>query len=130
MEARYLTNENGERVGVVLEIEEYERLRRAAEEAARMVQHPGIAFRGPEGCRRAWVVGTGFDVWEIVAGYEKMGRERVLEESTLSEDQLNTALSYYEAHPKEIDEMVSENNPPLEYWRERHPDLDIEVIEH
>ncbi len=32
MEARYLTNENGERVGVVLDVGEYERLRDAAEE--------------------------------------------------------------------------------------------------
>lgn len=35
METRYVTNENGERVGVILCIEEYERLREAAEEAAR-----------------------------------------------------------------------------------------------
>ena len=32
MEARYLTDENGERVGVVLDVEEYERLMDAAEE--------------------------------------------------------------------------------------------------
>ena len=32
MEARYLTNESGERVGVVLDVGEYERLREAAEE--------------------------------------------------------------------------------------------------
>jgi uncharacterized protein (DUF433 family) len=130
MEARYLTNESGERVGVVLDIAEYERLRRSAEEAARTERHPGIAFRGPEGRRRAWVVGTGMDVWEIIAGYGRMGRERVLRESSLSEDRLNTALAYYEAHPEEIDEMVAGNDRPLEYWKRRYPDLDIEVIEY
>lgn len=130
MEARYLTNESGERVGVVLDIAEYERLRRSAEEAARTERHPGIAFRGPEGRRRAWVVGTGMDVWEIIAGYGGMGRERVLRESSLSEDRLNTALAYYDAHPEEIDEMVAENDRPLEYWKRRYPDLDIEVIEY
>ena len=57
-----------------VDIAEYERLRRSAEEAARAERHPGIAFRGTEGSRRAWVPGTALDVWEIVAGYEEMGR--------------------------------------------------------
>ncbi len=59
-----------------------------------------------------------------------MGRERVLRESKLSAEQLNTALSYYEAYPEEIDEKIEDNNHPLEYWRARHPDLDIEVVEY
>ena len=94
MEARYLTNETGERIGVVLGVAEYERLRRSAEEAARTERHSGIAFRGAEGSRRAWVPGTGLDVWEIVTAYKAMGRERVLEESRLSEDRLDAALAY------------------------------------
>ncbi len=32
METRYVTNEDGERVGVILDVEEYERLREAAED--------------------------------------------------------------------------------------------------
>ncbi len=32
MEARYLTNETGERIGVVLSVEEYERLTEAVED--------------------------------------------------------------------------------------------------
>lgn len=129
-EARYLTDENGERVGIVLGVEEYERLRGYAEEAARMRRHPGVAFRGDEGRRRAWVVGTAFDVWQVVAGYEEMGRERVLEESSLSGHHLDTALAYYGEYREEVDGMIEENNRPLEYWRERYPDLDIEVIEY
>ena len=39
-----------------------------------MDRHPGIAFRGAESSRRAWVPGTALDVWEIVAAYEEMGR--------------------------------------------------------
>jgi hypothetical protein len=69
MGACYLTDGSGERIGVVLDIAEYERLRRSAEESARAERHPGIAFRGTEGSRRAWVLGTALDVWEIVAGY-------------------------------------------------------------
>ena len=50
---------------------------------------PGIAFRGTESDRRAWVPGTALDGWEIVAGYEEMGRERVLEESSISWPKMN-----------------------------------------
>jgi hypothetical protein len=130
MEARYLTDESGERIGVVLDVAEYERLRRSAEEAARTERHPGIAFRGAEGSRRAWVPGTALDVWEIVAAYGEMGRERVLEESSISEDRVDAALAYYEAHPDEIDRKIEENNRPAEYWRERFPNLSIQSIEY
>src|SRR5512132_4334339 len=36
------------------------------EEAARMRRFPGIAFRGEEPYREAWVIGTGLDVWELI----------------------------------------------------------------
>ena len=107
MEARYLTDESGERIGVVLDVVEYERLRRSAEEADRTERHPGIAFRGTEGSRRAWVPGTALDVWEIIAAYEEMGRKRVLEESSISEDRLDAALAYYEAYPSETDPRLA-----------------------
>ena len=35
-----------------------------AEEAAKTRLHPGVAFRGRP--RRAWVIGSGLDVWEII----------------------------------------------------------------
>src|SRR3954469_14199463 len=35
-----------------------------AEEAAKTRLFPGIAFRGTP--RRAWVIGTGLDVWEVI----------------------------------------------------------------
>ena len=57
MKARYLTNESGERMGVVLEVAEYERLRGSAEETARTERHPGIASRGTGGQQPR--VGTG-----------------------------------------------------------------------
>jgi hypothetical protein len=130
MEARYLTDESGERIGVVLDVAEYERLRRSAEEAARTERHPGIAFRGSKDSRRAWVPGTGLDVWEIVAGYEEMGRKRVLKESSIPEDRLDVALAYYEAHPEEIDQKIETNSRPPEYWRERYPNLNIQSLEY
>jgi hypothetical protein len=130
MEARYLTDESGERVGVVLDVAEYERLRRSAEEAARMDRYPGIAFRGTEGSRRAWVPGTALDVWEIIAGHEEMGRQRLLEETGISEDHLDVARAYHQAYLDEVDEKIEENARPLEYWRERYPNLKINSIEY
>jgi hypothetical protein len=62
MEACYLTDESGKRIAIVLDVAEYERLRRSAEEVARMKRHPGLAFRGKEGSRRPWVPGTALDV--------------------------------------------------------------------
>src|SRR5215210_3603587 len=129
MGVRYLTNESGERIGVVLDVAEYDRLRRSAEEAARTERHPSIAFRGSEGSRRAWVPGTALDVWEIVSGQEEMGRNRVLEESGISEDRLDAALAYHRAYRDEVDQKIQENARPLRYWRERYPGLNIQTID-
>jgi hypothetical protein len=129
MEPRYLTDESGERIGVVLDVAEYERLRRSAEEADRAERHPSIAFRGTEVSRRAWVPGTALDVWEIVAAYAKMGRKRVLEESSISEDRLDAALAYHRVYQDEVDRMIQENARPLQYWRERYPNLSIRTID-
>jgi hypothetical protein len=130
MEARYLTNESGDRIGVILDVAEYERLRRSAEETARIELHPSIAFRGTEGSRRAWVPGTVLDVWEIVAGHEEMGRQRLLEQTGISEDHLDVALAYHRAYQDEVDQKIQENARPLQYWRERYPNLNIQAVEY
>lgn len=130
MEARYLTDESGERIGVVLDIAEYDRLRGSAEEAARAERHPGITFRGSVGSRRAWVPGTALDVWDIMAGHEEMGQQRFLKETGITEDRLDAALTYCQAYPDEVDEKLQENTRPLQYWRECYPNLDIQAIEH
>lgn len=129
MEARYLVNESGERIGVVLDIAEYERLKRLGEEAERMARHPGIAFEGPPESRRATLAGSVFDVWEVVGLYQGKGRERLFSEHPISEEQLRLALAYYEAYPEEVDAILEENERPLEYWREKYPNLKIHVTE-
>jgi hypothetical protein len=96
-----------------------------AEEAARMRRFPGIAFRGPEHDRRAWLLGTALDIWQVIEAYQDMGLERMLNEGDLSEGKIRLALAYYEAYPKEIDEAVAENRQPLEYWRHLYPGLNI-----
>lgn len=59
-------------------LEDYELLREAAEEAYRMRRHAGIGFKGSGSDRRAWAMGTGLDVWEVVEMYQIEGRERLL----------------------------------------------------
>jgi len=94
-----------------------------AEESIRTRRFPGIGFRGPEHSRRAWVIGTGLDVWELVELYEGKGRELVLEEHNVSDKQLELALSYHEAYQREIDEALEENARSPEEWHELYPSV-------
>lgn len=126
---QFIVNEEGKRTAIVLSIEEYERLWEAAQEAERMRRFPGIGFRGSEKDRRAGVMGTSLDVWELIEMYQDQGRERVLKEHPIREQQLGAALSYWREHPEEIDPAIEENSRPLSYWKKRYPELDIQVRE-
>ncbi len=44
-----------------------------AQEALKARMLPGIAFRGDDWDRRAWVLGTSFDVWEVVRSFQDTG---------------------------------------------------------
>jgi uncharacterized protein (DUF433 family) len=94
-----------------------------AEESIRTRRFPGIGFRGPEHSRRAWVIGTGLDVWELVELYEGKGKERLLSEHNVSERQLGLALSYYEMYPLEINHALEENARSPEEWHEISPSV-------
>ncbi len=79
-------------------------------EAVRMRRIPGIFFVDSlDGDRRATILGTGLEVWEIIRNY-KIGREDYerLKEGYpwLSESQLTAALTYYERYPDEIDARI------------------------
>ncbi len=93
------------------------------EEAARTRLFPGIAFRGPEHDRRAWLPGAGYDVWQVIEAYKGVGPVRFREEGDVSERQLGLALAYYEAYPTEIDEAIAANNLSGEDLETRYPDL-------
>jgi hypothetical protein len=68
------------------------------EESVRMREHPGIGFKGGPAGRRAWVVGTGLDVWEMIEMYRSMGRETLLDSmENVSEASLEAALAYHES---------------------------------
>lgn len=92
------------------------------EEAARMRRFPGIGFRGVEGTRDAWVIGTALDVWEIVEAYRDLGSvERMLADTDLSERQLRLALAYADSYQDEIEQALAESRRPLEEFRQLYP---------
>lgn len=93
------------------------------EEAARMRRFPGIGFRDEDANRRAWVIGTGLDVWELIEmlqDYESV--QRLLEEHDhLSRRSVELAQAYYASYPEEIDEKLADNRRPLTELRELYP---------
>ena len=98
------------------------------EEAARMRRFPGIAFRGHDADRRAWVIGTGLDVWQIVDAYRDFQSVQVMAtETDLTERQIALALAYAEHYPDEIEAAISENHRPLSELRQLYPTF---VVEH
>lgn len=96
-----------------------------AKETERMREFPGIAFRGKD--KRAWVVGTPFDVWEIVEEYRTVGLKGMLEEDDIPEDKMLLALSYYRAHPFEVDADINENRRIIEREMESKPELVFQI---
>jgi uncharacterized protein (DUF433 family) len=97
-----------------------------ADEAMRMRRFPGIGFMGPEHDRRAYLSGTGLEVWEVVElhrDYGEEGRDLLLEAHPLTERQLRVALAYHREYPEEIDWHVRENARTPEEWHEIYPGL-------
>ena len=57
---------------------------------------------GPRGV--AWVVGTRWDVWEVVTGLERDGSEaRLARKLGLTEHQVRLAREYWERHPERVE---------------------------
>jgi uncharacterized protein (DUF433 family) len=79
---------------------------RYVEEGLRMDEHPGIGFAdGPAG-RRAVLLGTGLDLWEVI-GTVKANRgspEAAARYLELPIGQVRAAIRYYAAFTDEIDE--------------------------
>ncbi len=87
---------------------------RFVDEALRVSEHPGIAFRdGPAGRRAGLTVGP--DVWEVVQLVQQADHrgEPALHEaaavSSVAIEQIRIAVRYYGAFPAEVDEMIAEN---------------------
>ena len=83
------------------------------EETARTRRFPGIAFRGDNAGRRAWLIGSGLDVWEIVHMLDDYGSpEKLAADTHLSLAQVRLAVAYRNAYPDEIDEVIADNRRP------------------
>lgn len=84
------------------------------EETARTRRFPGIGFRGDDARRRAWVVGSGLDVWEIVHMLDDFGSvDALVEETHLTPAQIRIALVYRDAYPEEVDHAIADNRRPI-----------------
>ena len=97
-----------------------------AEEAAKTRLFPGIAFRGTP--RRAWAIGSGLDVWEIIDLLRSyVDDEGALREShpLVTERHLQLSRAYAERFPEEIEEVLEEQRRPLEALRELYPFLQV-----
>jgi hypothetical protein len=91
-----------------------------AEEAAKTRLFPGVAFRGTP--RRAWVIGTGLDVWEILELLRSYaGDERRLQAAhpLIGERHLRLARAY--GFPDEIAAFAEDSRRALDELRRLSP---------
>lgn len=97
-----------------------------AEEAAKARLHPGIAFRGRP--RRAWAIGSGLDVWEIIEllrSYQGDEESLMADHPLVSDRHLRVTRAYAERFPAEIEALLEANRRPLDELRELYPFLHI-----
>ena len=102
------------------------------EEAARMRRFPGIGFReGGNGTRRAWVRGTGFDVWEMVETLRDFDSADSLLKAfeQLTKNDIELGLAYYREYPAEIDEAIAQNQRPLDDYVRLYPFIKVEYVD-
>lgn len=100
-----------------------------AAEALKTRLFPGIAFRGIDWERRAWVIGTALDVWEIVAAFGDFGSvERMAAHTDVGERQIRLAMAYHERFPAEIDDAIARNRRPLHALLAAFPTIDVASV--
>lgn len=80
-----------------------------------------IGFRGPD--RRAYVIGTGLDVWEVIEARNAMGLTALIAEGDLPRRKVFEAVRYYKSHREEIDRAIAENAEAESRLRESDPAL-------
>jgi hypothetical protein len=101
-----------------------------AEEALRMRLFPGIAFKGADWERRAWVIGTALDVWQIVDAHRDIGSiESMAAGGSANERQIRLALDYYEMFPEEVDAAMADNRRPLEQLEQEFPFIAVSTVD-
>ena len=102
-------------------------IRTVAEEGARAWRFPGISFKGDADSRRAWVTGTGLDVWEMIMLYQDVGSvEGIVADWNVTTANVRVALAYYEEYRDEIDRLLLENEMAGEEIQKRYPTVLID----
>ena len=90
---------------------------------------PEIAFRGVGQERRAWVIGTALDVWQIVDAHRDIGSiADMAAGGSANERQIRLALDYYEMFGEEIDAAIAENRRPIEQLEEEFPFIAVSRV--
>ena len=97
-----------------------------AQEALKSRLFPGIAFRGDDWDRRAWVLGTSFDVWEVVRSFQDAGSaQAVASGGSLTEAQVRVALAYYQHFGEEIDGLIERDRRGLDELMAGYPTIEV-----
>jgi hypothetical protein len=94
------------------------------EEAAKTRLFPGISFRGSP--RRAWVIGTGLDVWEILdllRSYADDEQSVTEAHPMVDKRHLRIARAYGQRFPDEIATFRDEADRSLDELRRLYPFL-------
>lgn len=92
---------------------------RYVEEGLRMDEHPLVRFvDGPAG-RRAAILGTGLDVWEVIAVLRDNDGDTGAAAAylDLSHGLVDAAVAYYGAYRAEIDDWIAANEREAENAR-------------
>lgn len=101
-----------------------------ADEAERSRRYPGLAFRGPDGRRRAWLIGSPFDVWEVIQAWQDLEQdeERTREQLHLSPQQLRLALAYFREFSEEVEAALTLAGRTIGELESAYPFLEITRI--
>ena len=99
------------------------------EEAIKAYHCPGIVFTEGVSGRRARIAGTGIEVWEIIATYHSVGKDfKRLRKAYhwLLEQQIRSAIGYYNLYKEEIHTLIAENeNWTPEQIKKKYPSLAV-----
>jgi uncharacterized protein (DUF433 family) len=97
-----------------------------AQEALKTRLFPGIAFRGDDWDRRAWVMGTSFDVWEVMRSFQGAGSvQAVASGGSLTEAQVRVALACYRRFGEEIDLLIQRDRRSLDELMADYPTIEV-----
>ena len=95
-----------------------------AEEAAKTRLFPGLGFRGTP--RRAWVIGTGLDVWEVLELLRSHSDDEAAlraRHSRVGDRHLRLARAYATRFPAEIERFTELARRPLDETLALYPFL-------